>query len=562
MAGVSDSNGTAGVSDRNGTAGVSATTSTAGVSATTSTAGVIATFARLRWRLLRASLRGSGSEKAGVVLSTIGSAVVGGALAAGLVNMPSVVARPADVLVIVTALVPLAIVGIGLIAGVAQPIDPRVIAVEPLTDVHRAVGLLAGTAVGPPGLAGLLVGIGLAVGGIRAGGVPWLVILATAAWLLTLLLVSRTSTNVLGLISTRYSRLGQVIVGVGALVVYAGFQVVPGAVARLDVSERADLAELLDLTPLGQVGRAVAEPSTGDAALHLVAAVSLIPILALVYLFTTERLTGAVRRTDVIVARTEIAGVRGAIRRLCGVGGAGAIAWRSVLTRFRTPRTALETFTGAGVGLAAVLVPVLVRDGVGSGAVLVGGAVQLAVLFMAGNSFGSDGPPLTYELLAGAGPHMVAAGKARSIAIVAAPVAVVGPLLAAAVTGEWTYLPAGFLVGAGALLAGTGGALVQSTLVPIAIPDSDNPFASGESGRGAFAAVMLAAVLVGLAIVTLPVALGLLWANDRRSVALVTLLGVVALTVGYGLFRGAIEVSARHLRLRGPEFVAAITPSR
>ena len=76
-------------------------------------------------------------------------------------------------------------------------------------------------------------------------------------------------------------------------------------------------------------------------------------------------------------------------RRACGRGVSGAIAWRSLLTRFRTPRTALETFTGAGVGLAAVLVPTLTRDTVGSGAVLVGGAVQLAVLFMSGNSFGS-----------------------------------------------------------------------------------------------------------------------------------------------------------------------------
>jgi ABC-2 type transport system permease protein len=525
-------------------------------------ARLIVTFARLRWRLLRASLSGSGSEKAGVILSTVGSAVVGGALAAALINMPSVVASPGDVLVIVTGLVPLAIVGIGLIAGVAQPVDPRVLAVEPLRDGQRAVGLLVATAAGPPGLAGVLVGIGLVVGGIRADGQPVVVVAATVTWLLTLLLVSRTSTNVLGLISTRYSRLGQVIVGVGALVVYGAFQVVPGVVAQLDVGERADLAELLDLTPLGQIGRAASTAEVGDATLHLVAGASLLPILAVVYLWTTARLTSSVRRTDAIAVRTDLGGIRGAVRRLCGAGGAGAIAWRSVLTRFRTPRTALETFTGAGVGLAAVLVPVLVRDGVGSGAVLVGGAVQLAVLFMAGNSFGSDGPPLTYELLAGAGPHVLAAGKARSIAIVAAPVAVVGPLLAAGVTGEWTYLPAGFLVGAGALLAGTGGALVQSTLVPIAIPDSDNPFASGESGRGAFAAVILAVVLLGLAVVTLPVALGLLWANDRRSVVLVTLLGAVALTVGYGLFRGGIEVSTRHLRSRGPEFVAAITPSR
>ena len=63
------------------------------------------------------------------------------------------------------------------------------------------------------------------------------------------------------------------------------------------------------------------------------------------------------------------------------------------------------------------------------------------------------------------------AGKARSIAIVAAPLAVIGPLLAATITGEWRFFVAGLGVGVGALLAGTGAAIVQSALVPIAIPE-------------------------------------------------------------------------------------------
>ena len=41
---------------------------------------IATTFVRLRWRLLRASLRGRGSEQAGVVVSTILSAVVGAGL--------------------------------------------------------------------------------------------------------------------------------------------------------------------------------------------------------------------------------------------------------------------------------------------------------------------------------------------------------------------------------------------------------------------------------------------------------------------------------------------------
>ena len=254
--------------------------------------------------------------------------------------------------------------------------------------------------------------------------------------------------------------------------------------------------------------------------------------------------------------------MRRLVRRACGSGGAGAIAWRSLLTRFRTPRTALETFTGAGVGLAAVLVPTLLRDAAGGGAVLVGGAIQLAVLFMSGNSFGNDGPALTYELVAGAGPSMLARGKARSIAIVAAPLVVIGPLLAAAITQEWEYLPAGVMVGVGGLLAGAGGAIVQSTVVPVAIPESDNPFAGGETGRGMMAALLLGAVLLGLAVVTLPVALALLWANARGSLALVTVFGAGTVAIGWAVMRGGISYSTWRLTGRGPEFISAITPSR
>ena len=206
--------------------------------------------------------------------------------------------------------------------------------------------------------------------------------------------------------------------------------------------------------------------------------------------------------------------------------------------------------------------PTLLRDAAGGGAVLVGGAIQLAVLFMSGNSFGNDGPALAYELVAGAGPATLARGKTRSIAIVAAPLVVIGPLLAAAITREWEYLPAGVMVGVGGLLAGSGGAIVQSTVVPVAIPESDNPFAAGETGRGMMAALLLGAVLLGLAVVTLPVALALLWANARGSLALVTVFGAGTMAVGWAVMRGGISYSAWRLTGRGPEFISAITPSR
>jgi hypothetical protein len=380
-----------------------------------------------------------------------------------------------------------------------------------------------------------------------------------------LLLVARTTTNLLALLHSRFPRLGQVTAALFGLAFNGAFQFVPAIVQRLDDDDRVDIADGLALTPPGQLGRALgaAAEAPAEALVHLVLGSWWLPFLWVAFVSSATRLSSATRASGGLDSGQVERSLLGRLaRRACGTGVSGAIAWRSMLTRFRTPRTALETFTGAGVGLAAVLVPTLTRDTVGSGAVLVGGAIQLAVLFMSGNSFGSDGPPVTHELLAGAGLSELVAGKARSIAVVASPLAILGPLLAAAISGEWRFFVAGLGVGVGALLAGTGAAVVQSALVPIAVPESDNPFAAGESGKGMLAALLLCVVLGGLALATLPVALALIWATDTGSTALVTVYGVLTVAAGWIVMQAGIRVAVARLGGREPEFVSAVTPSR
>ena len=140
--------------------------------------------------------------------------------------------------------------------------------------------------------------------------------------------------------------------------------------------------------------------------------------------------------------------------------------------------------------------------------------------------------------------------------------AVTRPLAAAAATDEWRYLIAGIGVGIGGLLAGTGAAVVQSAMVPIAIPDSDNPFSGGESGKGIVAALLLGVVLTCLAIVTVPVALALFWATDRGFVALVTVFGALTVVVGWAILRFGVRIASKRVVGREPEFISAVTPAR
>ncbi len=531
-------------------------------------------FARLRWRLLRGALRDGGAQKFAVVIG-FASALFGG-LTIGAVL--AVAGQRSDdstsIFVLATTGLTIVVVMLGVIAGVSQPVDPRVLAAEPVSERRLGSGLLAATAVGPPALSAILVGIGLFIGALRGPASVLPVALAVGAFLLTLLFISRAAINALGLFATRYPRSGQLVVGLSALIFYGTFQFVPRVIGELDDGDRDRLTGAVAWSPPGQLGRALA--TAGDEPLRAIGhtvlgSLWLIP-LGLVFVWTTQQLLVSVKGSATHQRRQ--AGTRAGrgdgaarrrrrlVRRLCGTGPVGSIAWRGLLTRVRTPRSALETVTGAGVGLAIVLVPTLTRDGVGAGAVLVGGAVQLAVLFMAGNCFGSDGPALANELLTGVDAGVVVRGKARSVIVVASPLAIIGPLIAAGLTSEWRFLPAGLLVGAGGLFAGAGAAILQSTLMPIAVPEGDNPLAGGESGKGCLGALILGGLLTTLAVLTLPIALALLWALDRGSLPLVTAFAAATLGAGLMVLRIGTGHATSTWRRREPELYAAVIPAR
>jgi ABC-2 type transport system permease protein len=498
----------------------------------------------------------------GLVVAAVLGAVIGGGLAVAGHRAPD----PEAIFVIATAMICLAVIGIGVVVGLTQPVDPRVVATEPLSPIELSVGLLAAAAAGPPGLSAGLVGIGLVIGATRgpAGGV--VVVLTVAVWLVTLLLVSRSTVNVLGLLATRFPRAGQFVVGIGGLVAYGGFQIVPRVLNSLDESDRADLAEKLSFTPMGQLGRALGAARDEPLAAigHLALGTLWLPALLWAYAVSTQRLLVSVRgaRTPETATRRRRPTLRRLATAVCGRGPAGAIARRCLATRLRTPRTALETVIAIGIGGAAVVIPALASDAPAVAAVLVGGAVQLSVIFMAGNVLGNDGPAVAGELLTGVDPAHVSAGVARSVLLAASPLVVAGPPVAAAITGEWRFLGAAYLVAVGGLLAGAGGALAQSSLVPFPVPPSDNPLAGGEAGRGCLAGLMLFAVLVGLALVTLPIALLLLWAVDRDSVVVAVLAASATVVAGALLLRAGRAIASHRLARREPEMLAAITPSR
>jgi hypothetical protein len=219
-------------------------------------AHLIRSFTALRWRLLRGSLRGKGSEKAGVIVSTVASGVLGVGLGLTMAVGGRTATDNENLFVLFCVIVAVLLLGVSVVAGVTQPVDPRVIATEPLSDRDRSIGLLTSAASGPPGLSGALIGIGLVVGATRSTATMLIIVPAVLAWLATLLLLSRTATNALGLLTNRFQRTGQIVVGLSGLVFYGAFQLIPAVVGNLDRGDRDQLARVRSVTPVGQLGRA------------------------------------------------------------------------------------------------------------------------------------------------------------------------------------------------------------------------------------------------------------------------------------------------------------------
>lgn len=522
---------------------------------------VVPFFTRLRWRLLAANMRGAPSLAWGTALGMFAAVAVGMVGGGSLWASGQSSSEPQHLAPAAMAGLVFLVAALGIAAGVAQAVDPRVIATEPLRSRDATLGQLVLVVTGPAGIAAVGLGIGFLGGWSRGWDGLGIVALAVVAWMLTMLLVSRGLTAALGLLTVRHPRTGQLIAGFAVLGAYAASQILPRAAGRFDQGGRERLADWARWSPPGQLGDALAKAPTapGEAWGHLALGAAWLPVLAIVTHVAMHRMRTAQPRPD-LAATGESRGWR-LVRAWCGDGPVGAAAYRSVAVRLRSPREILQAVVGGAIGLGVALGPVVATSGGDSSVVLVGGAVQLAVLLTAGNSFGTDGPALASELLAGVDGSTLARAKARSITIVALPLLLV-PFLPAAITGAWHFVPAGMFVALGAIAAGTGGALVQSAYAPIALPEADNPFASGDAGRGCLVGVLTGVSLLVQALLAVPVGALVYFTMFRVSTETATAIAALSVPFGFLIRRIGIRLTARRIDERAPELLTEITPAR
>lgn len=524
-------------------------------------------FTRLKWHLLLGGLRGSTQQRVQTVLAAVVSLLFGLLAAAILVSLGRSWVSAPDFVVV---LLPTAVLGLGVLsaaAGVEATIDPRHLATEPLTRWELGVGMLASAVVGPPALLALLAGVGIAGGWGGGGSGGWAItIAAVLVWWMTLVLFSRTTANVLGTVASgRFRQVAQVLASLSALLVWFAAQLVARNTAGWDADRWRNLAGIARWTPPGQVGAALTALDRPAAALgHLALGAAWLPLLVWASVVTTERLALSSPRPGAGPTRkaTRPASLRTGPLRWLPSGPVGAVAARTLVTKVRTPRQSVNTLTALLVGAGVVLVgPILDAGSPDPRLVMIGGLLHFAVLFDGNNAYGMDGPAIWTEVASGADATVLTRGKLlASLVVMAVPAAVV-PVVLAVLTGGWEWLPAAWLIAAGSLGASAGVAVVGATLAPVALPDSPNPLAAGDTGQGCVAGLMLAAGTLVLAVVTAPVAIVVGLASNRGPgvAAAASLLAVVvgALTLWAG------DALARwRLAGREAELVQLVTHAR
>ncbi len=524
-------------------------------------------LARLKWALLRAAVKGSAQQRIQIGLSLI-LCVVFGLSAFGVLSTLGQRSASADQILIV--LLPATVIAIGLLssaAGVESTIDARHLAAEPLTRSQLGTGLLVSAVVGPPTLLALLAGAGIAIGWSGSSPSGLLILfLAILGWLLTLLLFSRTMANAVGAWSSgRFRQVAQALATISALSVWFIVQVLTRQQASWTAERWTELAEIAKWTPPGQLGLAgtsSAEPA--QAVVHLLLGLSWLPLLLWLNMISTERLALSSPRpgSGGRKMRTGFQGLRSGVYAALPHGAVGAIAARTIRTKFRTPRQAVNTITALAIGAGIFVVGPLLDGEIGDPrTVMLGGLLFFAVLFDGNNSFGVDGPALWMEIQAGADARVLARAKALSSIVVMAVPALVLPVGLAIMSGGWKWLPAAWILAVGSLMGAAGVSVGSAALAPVAVPDSPNPLAAGDTGQGCLAGLMLSLGLLVLVLASAPVAGAVLYASSR-SALLTTIAALLGPVVGLCLLWGGTATAVTRLSGRESDLVGHITPAR
>jgi ABC-2 type transport system permease protein len=451
---------------------------------------VVALLVRLKLTLLRNSLRRSVWRTVGLIIGLVyGLGIVAGVLA-GLVALR----WTSDTLTGDVTVVAFTGLTIGwplmslLVFGVDETVDPARFALLPVRTSELLPGLLAAALIGVPGLATVLVGVGLVITWARSLPLTVAALLAMPLGVVSCVLLARVATSALAavLASRRFRDLA--VVGFVLLsIVFALASNVLGRLADTNpealLAALAAVAQVLGWSPFGWAWAVPADVARGDwlvAGIRLLLAVVL--VIGLWRAGRTPSSAGSPRRSSsrATVDRSRSpAGSTGSSRPRrraasrrgrCATGGGTRANLAGVAGFLVGPiiLIVLQLINPMGNGLVAAFAPTLVG-------LLVGLSLAQDLSF--------DGSALWLHVGSGLRGADDRAGRAWSALVVFLPMIVVLLAVSLLVSGSWALAAPAAALSLGSALAGLGvGSVVGALWQWPAPPPGANPFASSNQG--------------------------------------------------------------------------------
>ncbi|SER34504.1 hypothetical protein [Microlunatus flavus] len=526
---------------------------------------MVALLVGLKLTLLRNGLRRSVWRTVGLVLGAVYALGIVVAAVAGLVALRWTSTEvTAQVTVVAYAALTLGWLVLSLLVfGVDETVDPARFALLPVRARALVPGLVVAALVGLPGVATVLVALGLVVTWARTPGLALAALVAAVLGTLTCVLLSRTATSAFAafLSSRRFRDLAAVLLAV----VGAGLAIATNVLSRGLGSDLGVLTTLLQRastaaswSPFGWAWALpgdVARGAWAQAGVHLVLAAGLVVALGATWTAVLDR---RLVEPSTSAGGSGTVGRSGRLERLFPADEAGAVAVRS-LRYWRRDARHVATLASFLVAPLVLLVTLGLNPDVSPRLVVLTPCVLAVVVGTSvGQDLSFDGSALWLHVSTGLSGLADRRGRVLAALTVFAPVLLAMHLVVAAVTGGWASLPGALGLSAALALGGMGagawaGALWQW---PGPVP-GESPFQRGSSGGlPALASAMV--VLVATGLLGLPslalVLLGAFWRPWAGWLAL-----PVGLVLGLAALRVGTVQGGRLLDRRWPEALRAVS---
>lgn len=505
--------------------------------------GVVRVLIRMRWRVLRHSLRGkqAGLTVLGFVVGLIAAGVTLLAAAADF-DQPGVAT---DVLAAVYLMWTIGwLFAPVLTGGGDETLRPEHFALLPLSPRQLAAGLLGAAFVGVPAVVTAVAFLGLVV---HASGAHVLVALvAVPLQLVFVVLLSRVMTAALGaaLRSRRGRDLGILLAATASMSGFAVQALVRTFGPALASGDSPVLSAALRWSPSGWGTVAVTSSWPVALACLVGLASANVALLALWGVLLVRRTTRVA--ADATPARGRAFGGRTPL---------GAVVGKELRTWARDVRRRVALLSTLVVAAIVSVGPLLSGEG---GPSPFGGLALVAFgALMAGNLYGMDGSAIWHTLVVPGAAMVDVRGRQVAWLVIIGPVAVLLAFVLPAVSDPGLYP---WVLGLAPALLGGGAGLVVVLSVFAAYPMPDQkagPFAAGGS-PGLLRGLLQIAITLLLAVVALPSAV-VVFVGSSLGLPVVTWLGVpVGLGVGALLFWWWGGIAGRRLAARGPELLAQV----